>query len=736
MKARQSRTGWAFTILSVMVLCLTYSATVWGSTRIGNAELQMWYRMRHTFHSNGGDHLNWVQWRNEVYFWFVYDKFVDNGKILGQDKLEIPFVENATFNARYRFRVDPVYTLRKHFTNIQDHEERQNFIFPENGFRDLFLDLDFGQVGPGSLSVRVGNQQIVWGESDLYRSIDIINPLRIDQNQGAGEKFDEFRTPIWAIKALYNVGNVGTWFSNVSIEPFWSPRFRSGTSNLLLEGGYRLPQHINGCLDQNDRLVKYDIKKCSELRSSTGERVFVPYRPGWLGQRRMRHPFTFFSVGTNAQSSPDYACLNQRCSPDIFGDRASSFANLEKGPFTHQLNGAFGRTQSGGLRIQGTSIWGVDWSLVYMFLPSGESGTYDYNAFINDPQSPVGIRIYGDPADVNRLFPGAPIRGTFEEGLRRCLSDGGKNHETQSDDRGAKAGGTVLVGADLFGYNHPQRFRSNNRFGALGDDGNPLPRRHQSKRPLRTNCLNARHDYAWTHVPGFTLTYNDFEYTGAVFRVEQSFSTKEIIRPLPPGNGRRINDPLTPKFLRENFDRYTGIWRSMVGFDLLKSVPSFRYLPFLHRSFSDQAWFFTGQWLMQNHWNNVANNFCQNVDQVGNGLTKEQIAADRARTGLRSYSTPQCRRNRWNHLLTFAAVNQGLFASRVETRNAFVYEPKSQQTLFFSQWWWRNVLGYENIELSAGVAWYAGRSNDNSWSSIQHFADRDQFWFEMTYYLL
>ena len=31
----------------------------------------------------GAMNINWVQWRNEVYFWFIYDKFVDNGKILG-----------------------------------------------------------------------------------------------------------------------------------------------------------------------------------------------------------------------------------------------------------------------------------------------------------------------------------------------------------------------------------------------------------------------------------------------------------------------------------------------------------------------------------------------------------------------------------------------------------------------------------------------------------------------------
>ncbi|MGE0824965.1 MAG: DUF1302 family protein [Candidatus Binatia bacterium] len=700
----------------------------WASTRVGNAELQMWYRTRNTFHTDGGRHVNWVQWRNEIFFWLVYDRLVDNGRVFGQEKLEVPFVKNATFNARYRFRADPVYSIRKHFDNIYDSEEKESFIFPENGFRDLFLDMDFGKVGPGSLSLRLGNQQIVWGESDLYRSIDIINPLRIDQNQGAGEKFDEFRTPIWAIKALYNIGNVGSWFSNVSIEPFWSPRWRSGTSDLILEGGYRLPIHLRGCLNERNEEVPYDPVTCARLRSANGERVFTQYRPGWLGQdRRIKHPFSFFSAGPNAQQTPDFGCVNARCSPEVFGDRRSSFANLKKGSFTHVLNGAFNKGQAGGVRIQGTSVWGVDWSLVYMFLPSGESGTYDFNSFLNDAESPTGTAIYGDPDLVQQYFPGAPIRGTFEEGLRRCLSDGGKQHQPGRN-RGFN-GATTLVGADLLGYNNPQRFRANNRNGALDANGNALPGKHNAAREPITSCLAAQHDYVWTHVPGFTLTYNDFDYTGMVFRVEQSFSTKEIMRknPLTPG--------VTLNLVKDNFDRYTGVWRSMVGFDLLKSVPSFRYIPFLHRSFADQAWFFTGQWLMQNHWNNQSNSLCQNVDDAGIRYTKEQVAADRA-NGIRSYVNHACRRYRWNHLFTIAAVNQGLFASRVETRNAFVYEPRETQTLFFSQWWWRNVLGYRNVELSAGVAWYTGSNQNHSWSSIQHFANRDQFWFEFTYYLL
>ena len=41
---------------------------------------------------------------------------------------------------------------------------------PERDFRDLYVDLSHGEIGPGRLTTRWGYQQIVWGESDLYRS--------------------------------------------------------------------------------------------------------------------------------------------------------------------------------------------------------------------------------------------------------------------------------------------------------------------------------------------------------------------------------------------------------------------------------------------------------------------------------------------------------------------------------------------------------------------------------------
>ena len=104
--------------------------------------------------------------------------------------------------------------------------------------------------------------------------------------------------------------------------------------------------------------------------------------------------------------------------------------------------------------------------------------------------------------------------------------------------------------------------------------------------------------------------------------------------------------------------------------------------------------------------------------------------------GKRHYSNAQCRNYHWNHLFTLGFANQGLFASRVESRNAVVFEPRAQDWLLYSQWWWRNVLGFKNVELSGGVAWYPGSSMSQGWSGLYAFADRDQVWLEFTYYLL
>jgi hypothetical protein len=374
-----------------------------------------------------------------------------------------------------------VWTIRESYTNKYDNHERKSYLFPENGFRDAFLDLDFGQVGIGKLSARIGNQQIVWGESDLFRSIDVINPLRVDQNQGAGEKFDEFRSPIPALKFNYNIGNVGSWFSNVYIEPFFTPGFRSPQSDLILNGlGFRSPIHIKGCLDDNNNLVPYSSTDCS-FRRSDGSRVFVPWDPSWIGRRRTQHPWAFIAREPNPRSgSPDFSNTVPTESPDVVGARQTYIPELYGGKCKGALNGMWlPCTMAGGFRIFGTSIGGFDFSLNYANIPQGVQGTFNFSDIGN-------AKVYGDPDVAQRLGLGTPV-GTFEEGLRRCLDPKGRGNHARNDPATQGHGqvvSTILAGADLAGYNNPARFGPR---GALLPNGEPKPGKHGAVRDPITN---------------------------------------------------------------------------------------------------------------------------------------------------------------------------------------------------------------------------------------------------------
>jgi hypothetical protein len=688
-------------LLGVMSI-LTWGTMGWASTRFGpDLEVQAWYRMRHTFQTDGDNRFDWVQWRNEAYVWLIYNNIVQNGTLrplhLGW---HIPFVENLAISARYRARVDPVYYLRDHYYDLYDSEHRANWFNPERDFRDLYADIDHGQLGPGRLSTRWGYQQIVWGESDLFRSLDIINPLRIDQNFAVGEKFDEFRFPILAVKALYDIGNIGEWFSNVGIEPFYSPRWFSGSKHLLLEDGWRIQFQIKNCLGPNGEKLDYSPENCANSRH------FLPYRANWLGWERIRHPWSLFRVGPVGRiESPDFACATLRCAPDVPGDRISVIYNIMKGRGTHHTRGT-GQHHAAGVRLLGTTWFGAQVSLNYIWLPVLYGDGREF-----PPER--ALRVFGDFP-----FSGIPPSGTFEEGLRECLSPSGKSSTRTTP---APAGLVVLTGADLRGYDWPER--------KLDATGKPLSRKQkQAARLPLTLCANTpKHTYRPTHVIGFTATYNDFNYTGAVWRLEQSLSTEEYMNRYPVGYGIHGT---TTRPGRTLFHPQM-MWRSMVGFDLFSAImnyPGMGWTRNLPGDFGTQASFLSFQWLMQ-YKPAVSNTFCTWNNAVGTGpsLPAEEPPSRKAFSG--------CREHHWNHILTLGLSGQGYFKSKLEQRLAIAFEPRGKQYLLYGQWWWRDFFSLP-VDLSMGTSWFPGSRFDNSWSLLNYFVGRNLLWFEATYYLL
>jgi len=91
--------------------------------------------------------------------------------------------------------------------------------YPRNVERDQETDFSLREailsVSRGDLDVRVGRQQIVWGEALSTFVTDVVNPK--DFREFVLPDFTELRIPIWALDAAYRLAR------NVTLEGVWTP---------------------------------------------------------------------------------------------------------------------------------------------------------------------------------------------------------------------------------------------------------------------------------------------------------------------------------------------------------------------------------------------------------------------------------------------------------------------------------------------------------------------------------
>jgi hypothetical protein len=350
----------------------------------------------------------------------------------------------------------------------------------------------------------------------------------------------------------------------------------------------------------------------------------------------------------------------------------------------------------------------VDFTLNYMFYPAGAWGWTDFNK---------PTLVYGDPdfPGMPAAFAGLPRAGTFEEGLRHCLSPSGKSNVGRPEQMQQN---TILVGADLRGYDWPER--------RLDANGAPLrsAKQKQARRLPITQCTSSASSVnKWNHIIGFTLTYNDFDYTGAVFRLEESITESDHWHKWIGNPDHPEAFAKTPKVLYE-----MPVWRHGLGIDYLQSYGSFpgmgwmRNLPGELGRFASSQQAVTFQWQML-YRPELSNHLDPNMGVAG--IRERQIPP--FREGKRRPSW-----HHWNHL--FSLVTGGLY-KKFEHRQAVVFEPRAKQWLLFGQWFWHGFRGLP-IDLSMGTAWYLGSRNDLTWSGLYLYTGRDLLWFEATYYLL
>ncbi len=77
-------------------------------------------------------------------------------------------------------------------------------------------------VAKGPLHMRVGRQDLSWGESDGFRLLDMIEPLDNRFGFPLVENLDDRRIPLWMVRPTLRIGRVGP-FSNLSVDGYWVP---------------------------------------------------------------------------------------------------------------------------------------------------------------------------------------------------------------------------------------------------------------------------------------------------------------------------------------------------------------------------------------------------------------------------------------------------------------------------------------------------------------------------------
>jgi hypothetical protein len=94
----------------------------------------------------------------------------------------------------------------------------------ESQLREAYVDVTLRSY---PIRLRIGRQQIVWGEADLFRMLDRANPLdtswhSVEEIPPPSFGWDELRIPLWMIRGWDELGDAGP-LSDVRYEMYWTP---------------------------------------------------------------------------------------------------------------------------------------------------------------------------------------------------------------------------------------------------------------------------------------------------------------------------------------------------------------------------------------------------------------------------------------------------------------------------------------------------------------------------------
>lgn len=149
--------------------------------------------------------------------------------------------------------------------------------------REAYVDATKYLDNGDAFNVRFGRQQVVWGRTDLFRVLDVINPVDYSRNN-IYDELEDIRYPMWMATAEYRTGAT-KHFEDLNFQLVWNfDEFRphnlgqSGTPNQILDAGSFF-RGMKNCWDNG----------CTVANFAAGG-VATDFAPGVIGIRDVHLP--------------------------------------------------------------------------------------------------------------------------------------------------------------------------------------------------------------------------------------------------------------------------------------------------------------------------------------------------------------------------------------------------------------------------------------------------------------
>ncbi len=152
--------------------------------------------------------------------------------------------------------------------------------------REAYFSGDIPLANGDRINVSLGRQQVVWGRTDLFRVLDVINPVDFSRNN-IYDELEDIRIPMGIVTTEYQWGATDI-FDDLNFQLLWKfEQFRpnhlgqGGTPNAIIDAGSFF-RAMNNCWDNGCTVGNFSLPG--------GLLVPVNFGPGVIGIRQANLP--------------------------------------------------------------------------------------------------------------------------------------------------------------------------------------------------------------------------------------------------------------------------------------------------------------------------------------------------------------------------------------------------------------------------------------------------------------